>query len=126
MVATNGEPAAGLTADGPPAKKKKVSKGLPRGVTETTSGKFQGRANYKAPGAKRGIQRHVGTFDTAEEAGQAVADAEVKLKAEGEGSVWTGPARKNEHRRGEVRCHDSAHHSAHHHHCSPRTIHSHC
>ena len=64
MVATNGEPAAGLTADGPPAKKKKVSKGLPRGVTETTSDKFQGRANYRAQSAKRDNQRHVGKFDT--------------------------------------------------------------
>ena len=95
---------ADTPADGPPCKNKKVSKGLPRGVTETTSGKFQGRANYKAPGAKRGMQRNVGTFATAEAAGQAVADAEARLKAEGDAAVWTEPARKNEHKRGEVSC----------------------
>ena len=35
--------AAGTSADGPPAKKKRGSSGNPRGVIETSSGKFQGR-----------------------------------------------------------------------------------
>ena len=87
-------------ADGSLRKRPRSSNGYPRGVSKTTSGKFQGRTNYKPPGEKRGIQRNVGTFDTAEEAGQAVADAEAKLKAGSE--VWTEPSRKNEHKRGEV------------------------
>ena len=93
-------PAEGTAADGPPRKKPKGSKGLPRGVTATSSGKYQGRANYKAPGETKGIQRNVGTFATAEEAGLAVAEAEAKLKANE--AVWAEPARKNEHKRGEV------------------------
>ena len=87
-------------ADGSLRKRPRSSNGYPRGVSKTTSGKFQGRTNYKPPGEKRGIQRNVGTFDAAEEAGQAVADAEAKLKAGSE--VWTEPSRKNEHKRGEV------------------------
>ena len=74
--------AAGTAADGPPAKKKRGSSGLPRGVTQTGSTKFQGRINYKPPGSHRGQQRAIGTFDTAEEAGLAVAEAEAKLKAQ--------------------------------------------
>ena len=95
--------AAGTAADGPPAKKKRGSSGLPRGVTQTGSTKFQGRINYKPPGSHRGQQRAIGTFDTAEEAGLAVAEAEAKLKAQGPEAVWPEPARTNEHKRGEVR-----------------------
>ena len=80
-------------ADGSLRKRPRSSNGYPRGVSKTTSGKFQGRTNYKPPGEKRGIQRNVGTFDAAEEAGQAVADAEAKLKAGSE--VWMEPSRKN-------------------------------
>ena len=47
-------------------------------MQETTSGKFQARVNYKPPDQKQGHLRGIGTFDTAEEAGQAVADAEAK------------------------------------------------
>ena len=74
--------AAGTAADGPPAKKKRGSSGLPRGVIRTGSAKikFQGRINYKPPDSGRGRQRAIGTFDTAEEAGLAVAEAEAKLK----------------------------------------------
>ena len=74
--------AAGTAADGPPAKKKRGSSGLPRGVIRTgsTKSKFQGRINYKPPGSGRGRQRAIGTFDTAEEAGLAVAEAEAKLR----------------------------------------------
>ena len=74
--------AAGTAADGPPAKTKRGSSGLPRGVIRTgsTKIKFQGRINYKPPDSGRGRQRAIGTFDTAEEAGLAVAEAEAKLK----------------------------------------------
>ena len=97
--------AAGTAADGPPAKKKRGSSGLPRGVIRTgsTKSKFQGRINYKPPGSGRGRQRAIGTFDTAEEAGLAVAEAEAKLKEQGPEAVWPEPARTNEHKRGEVR-----------------------
>ena len=95
--------AAGTAADGPPAKKKRGSSGLPRGVTQTGSSKFQGRINYKPPGSRRGQQRNIGTFDTAEEAGLAVVEAEAKLKEQGSEAVWPEPARTNEHKRGEVR-----------------------
>ena len=95
--------AAGTAADGPPAKKKRGSSGLPRGVTQTGSSKFQGRINYKPPGSRRGQQRNIGTFDTAEEAGLAVVEAEAKLKEQGPEAVWPEPARTNEHKRGEVR-----------------------
>ena len=65
---------AAASVDGPPAKNiKRGSSGLPRGVIKTTSGKFQGRVNYKPGGVKRGSLRGVGTFDTAEDAGRAVA-----------------------------------------------------
>ena len=52
-----------------------------RGVIRTgsTKSKFQGRINYKPPDSGRGRQRAIGTFDTAEEAGLAVAEAEAKL-----------------------------------------------
>ena len=46
--------AAGTAADGPPAKKKRGSSGLPRGVTQTGSSKFQGRINWMPPGSRRG------------------------------------------------------------------------
>ena len=48
--------AAGTAADGPPARarKKRGSNGYPRGVQETTSGKFQARVNYKPPDQKQG------------------------------------------------------------------------
>ena len=97
--------AAGTAADGPPAKKKRGSSGLPRGVIRTgsTNIKFQGRINYKPPDSGRGRQRAIGTFDTAEEAGLAVAEAEAKLKEQGPEAVWPEPARTNEHKRGEVR-----------------------
>ena len=92
--------AAGTAADGPPAKKKRGSSGLPRGVSQTGSSKFQGRINYMPPGSR---QRGIGTFDTAEEAGLAVAEAEAKLKEQGPEAVWPEPARTNKHKRGEVR-----------------------
>ena len=95
--------AAGTAADGPPAKKKRGSSGLPRGVSQTGSSKFQGRINYMPPGSRRGQQRGIGTFDTAEEAGLAVAEAEAKLKEQGPEAVWPEPARTNKHKRGEVR-----------------------
>ena len=95
--------AAGTSADGPPAKKKRGSSGNPRGVIETSSGKFQGRVNYKPPGVSKGQLRGIGTFDTPEEAGQAVTAAEAKLKAEGPDAVWPEQARTNLHKRGEVR-----------------------
>ena len=95
--------AAGTSADGPPAKKKRGSSGNPRGVIETSSGKFQGRVNYKPPGVSKGQLRGIGTFDTPEEAGQAVTTAEAKLKAEGPDAVWPEQARTNLHKRGEVR-----------------------
>ena len=97
--------AAGTAADGPPARarKKRGSNGHPRGVQETTSGKFQARVNYKPPDQKQGHLRGIGTFDTAEEAGQAVVAAEAKLKAEGIEAVWPVQARTNRHKRGEVR-----------------------
>ena len=97
--------AAGTAADGPPAKKKRGSSGLPRGVIRTgsTKIKFQGRINYKPPDSSRGQLRGIGTFDTAEEAGLAVAEAEEKLKEQGPEAVWPEPARTNEHKRGEVR-----------------------
>ena len=82
--------AAGTAADGPPAKKKRGSSGLPRGVSQTGSSKFQGRINYMPPGSR---QRGIGTFDTAEEAGLAVAEAEAKLKEQGPEAVWPEPAR---------------------------------
>ena len=85
--------AAGTAADGPPAKKKRGSSGLPRGVSQTGSSKFQGRINYMPPGSRRGQQRGIGTFDTAEEAGLAVAEAEAKLKEQGPEAVWPEPAR---------------------------------
>ena len=94
---------AAASVDGPPAKNKRGSSGLPRGVIKTTSGKFQGRVNYKPGGVKRGSLRGVGTFDTAEDAGRAVADAEAKLEVEGPEAVWTELARANQHKRGEVR-----------------------
>ena len=72
--------AAGTSADGPPAKKKRGSSGNPRGVIETSSGKFQGRVNYKPPGVSKGQLRGIGTFDTPEEAGQAVTAAEAGRK----------------------------------------------
>ena len=86
--------AAGTAADGPPARarKKRGSNGHPRGVQETTSGKFQARVNYKPPDQKQGHLRGIGTFDTAEEAGQAVVAAEATLKAEW-GSKPSGPYR---------------------------------
>ena len=89
--------AAGTSADGPPAKKKRGSSGNPRGVIETSSGKFQGRVNYKPPGVSKGQLRGIGTFDTPEEAGQAVTAAEAKLKAEGPDAVWPEQARTNLH-----------------------------
>ena len=95
--------AAGTAADGPPAKKKRGSSGLPRGVSQTGSSKFQGRINYMPPGSRRGRQRGIGTFDTAEEAELAVAEAEAKLKEQGPEAVWPEPARTNKHKRGEVR-----------------------
>ena len=95
--------AAGTAADGPPAKKKRGSSGLPRGVSQTGSSKFQGRINYMPPGSRRGQQRGIGTFDTAEEAGLAVAEAEAKLKEQGPEAVWPEPARTNKHKRGEMR-----------------------
>ena len=55
------------------------------------------------PGSRRGQQRGIGTFDTAEEAGLAVAEAEAKLKEQGPEAVWPEPARTNKHKRGEVR-----------------------
>ena len=55
------------------------------------------------PGSLRGRQRGIGTFDTAEEAGLAVAEAEAKLKEQGPEAVWPEPARTNKHKRGEVR-----------------------
>ena len=88
---------------GPPAKKKRGSSGNPRGVIETSSGNFQGRVNYKPPGVSKGQLRGIGTFDTPEEAGQAVTAAEAKLKAEGPDAVWPEQARTNLHKRGEVR-----------------------
>ena len=94
---------AAASVDGPPAKNKRGSSGLPRGVIKTNSGKFQGRVNYKPGGVKRGSLRGVGTFDTAEDAGRAVADAEAKLEVEGPEAVWTELARANQHKRGEVR-----------------------
>ena len=44
--------AAGTAADGPPAKKKRGSSGLPRGVIRTgsTKSKFQGRINLVRAG----------------------------------------------------------------------------
>ena len=71
MAALTGAPWAAL-----------ASSGLPRGVIRTGSAKikFQGRINYKPPDSGRGRQRAIGTFDTAEEAGLAVAEAEAKLK----------------------------------------------
>ena len=48
---------AAASVDGPPAKNKRGSSGLPRGVIKTTSGKFQGRVNYKPGGVKRGSLR---------------------------------------------------------------------
>ena len=105
--------AAGTAADGPPARarKKRGSNGYPRGVQETTSGKFQARVNYKPPDQKQGHLRGIGTFDTAEEAGQAVVAAEAKLKAEGIEAVWPVQARTNRHKRGEVR-QSRKHHTA--------------
>ena len=47
-----------------------------------------------------GRLRGIGTFDTPEEAGQAVAAAEAKLKAEGPEAVWPDPGRTNLHKRG--------------------------
>ena len=114
--------AAGTAADGPPAKKKRGSSGLPRGVIRTgsTKSKFQGRINYKPPDLGRGQQRAIGTFDTAEEAGLAVAEAEAKLKEQGPEAVWPEPARTNEHKRGEVRPMPNHHHSTPHLHFPPR------
>ena len=39
-------------ADGSLRKRPRSSNGYPRGVSKTTSGKFQGRTNYKPPGEK--------------------------------------------------------------------------
>ena len=89
--------AMGMATGGPPLKKARGSSGLPRGVSKTTSGKFQARAPYTPPGGTRAQQRNVGTFETVEEAEQAAAVAKANP------NYWTEAARKNEHKRGQVR-----------------------
>jgi len=100
-MADANEPEPAAEEEEPQRKRKRGSSGLPRGVQPVQGGqKYLARASYKPPGATKNEQRHIGTFATVEEAEAAVAEAEAKLRAGV--SAWDEPARKNEHKRGEV------------------------
>ena len=90
--------------------KKKGSKGMPKGVIEVLSRRkdeppsYQARLNVVPEGMPPGTKkkpRGLGTFKTKEEAAAKVAAAEAQLAA---GICpWAEEARKNKHKRGEVR-----------------------
>ena len=63
-------------------RKPRGSSGLPKGVTKSGS-KYQARVNYKPEGKTRKELRGVGSFDSVEQAEQAVAAAYARL-------LWVG------------------------------------
>ena len=83
-----------------PKRKKKGESGLPRGVGKLGSGNFQARAYWIPPGKTRKEPRGVGTYSTAEAAGEAAAAAEAMLAA-GE-DPWGGKEVQERCNRGEV------------------------
>ena len=86
----------------PPAKKKKGDKGLPKGIAEHRSGKYQARLTYKDDNDKT-TQRFIpGLFATVEEAVKARAEADEKLKAGGPVAVWLTAAPGERNKRGQV------------------------
>ena len=61
-------------------RKPRGSSGLPKGVTKSGS-KYQARVNYKPEGKTRKELRGLGSFDSVEQAEQAVAAAYAALSA---------------------------------------------
>ena len=89
-------------------EKQTGSKGLPKGVTNHLSGKFQARVYVDRYG--RGIKKQEfipGLFDTAEGAQAAQADALLKLANEGPLAVWPHDAdhKAERNKRGQVCLH---------------------
>ena len=84
-------------------KKKKGSKGLPKGITEHRSKKLQARLSYKGEDGKT-IQRFIpGLFEDIDAAVAAQAAAYKVLDNDGPLAVWPPVTKPERKKRGEVR-----------------------
>ena len=87
----------------PITKKKKGSKGLPKGITEHQSKKLQARLSYKGEDGKT-IQRFIpGLFEDIDAAVAAQAVAYEVLNNDGPLAVWPPVTKPERKKRGEVR-----------------------
>jgi len=87
----------------PITKKKKGSKGLPKGITEHRSKKLQARLSYKGEDGKT-IQRFIpGLFEDIDAAVAAQAAAYKVLDNDGPLAVWPPVTKPERKKRGEVR-----------------------
>ena len=87
----------------PITKKKKGSKGLPKGITEHQSKKLQARLSYKGEDGKT-IQRFIpGLFEDIDAAVAAQAAAYKVLDNDGPLAVWPPVTKPERKKRGEVR-----------------------
>ena len=105
MSGTDGEPVAAADAEEPvepPAKKKRGAKGLPKGVIEHNTKKFQARLTYEFGGQKINQRPIPGLFATVDQAVAVQAEALAKIEADGPLAVWQTAVPPPRNSRGQV------------------------
>tara|TARA_B110000046_G_scaffold174491_1_gene198287 strand:- start:564 stop:983 length:420 start_codon:yes stop_codon:yes gene_type:complete len=101
---TNGETSPPVTEEmEAPAKRRKGDKGMPKGIIEHRTGKYQARLSWKDGTTNKTVQRFIpGLFMAIEDAVIAQAAAQELFDSGGVEAVWPPKFSETRNKRGEV------------------------